>query len=62
MSATLPEYLGSLAREIRFIARGCFDLQAAEQLRFLAEKLERQANEALRGFEMRGGATDNNPT
>jgi hypothetical protein len=62
MSATLPEYLSSLAREIRFIARGCFDLQAAEQLRFLAEKLERQASEVLRGLEVRSCATDNNAT
>jgi hypothetical protein len=58
MSTSLAEYLGSLAREIRSIARGCFDLQTVEQLRFLAEKLERRASEDLLVSDARNNATN----
>jgi hypothetical protein len=38
------ERLTSLAKQIRSIARDCFDLGTVQRLRELADRLERQAN------------------
>ena len=39
------EYLRHLAKRLREIARGCFDLETAGHLRHLSDDADRKANE-----------------